>query len=548
MARLIPDDVAERNQGPWPDTERATLNKLAVALSAEYTVFHGIHWARIDQANPVYGEIDFIVMNRHGRLLAIEQKDAPVTVVRNDLMVHYYNDTKPKSVLTQVSRNLNGLRRAFNDSYPWRSLTVDHLLYLPESHLSSQLPAGVDASRVVDASNASELVSIIEGLFEANPKQQGEHPADASDILNFLSQRFGAMPHIGLLGERARSFSSRLSAGLATWASRLELSPHRLHVKGTAGSGKTQLALNELQRAHRAGQASLYVCFNRPLAEAMQASAPASARVTTLHAMGREFLQAAGQAVAFDDPGVYDRMAEAVIHYAPLLKGSFASLVIDEAQDFEDAWVQALLSMAGPTTRVFVLEDAAQKLYDRAALPLTNWPVLNSPVNYRSPRAIVDFINRLQLTPQPIEWGGAVLGEDPRVYEHDAYSQLDAVSQAVLDFLEEGFTPAQIVVLTLRGVAHSPLFALSPDTLVAGLRLRRTTGQFNEDGTARYSDGELLLETVYRFKGQAADAVVLVGEVENLEDEVQRNRAFVGLTRARLVVSVACGKSFISSD
>jgi len=61
MARLIPDDVAERNQGPWPDTERATLDKLAVALSAEYTVFHVIHWARIDQPNPVYGEIDFIV-------------------------------------------------------------------------------------------------------------------------------------------------------------------------------------------------------------------------------------------------------------------------------------------------------------------------------------------------------------------------------------------------------------------------------------------------------------------------------------------------------
>lgn len=35
MARLIPDDVAERNQGPWPDSEHATLNRLAVALSAE---------------------------------------------------------------------------------------------------------------------------------------------------------------------------------------------------------------------------------------------------------------------------------------------------------------------------------------------------------------------------------------------------------------------------------------------------------------------------------------------------------------------------------
>ena len=543
MARLIPDDVAERNQGPWPDSEHATLNKLAVALSAEYTVFHGIHWARIDQANPVYGEIDFIVMNRHGRLLAIEQKDAPVTVVRNELMVHYRSKPKPKSVLTQVARNLNGLRSTFERSHPGRSLTVDHLLYLPESHLSGQLPAGVDASRVVDASKASELVSIIEGLFEVNPMPQGEHPADPVDILNFLSQRFGAMPHIGLLGERARSFSSRLSAGLATWAARLSLTPHRLHVKGTAGSGKTQLALQELQRAHRAGQPSLYVCFNRPLAEAMKESAPPSARVATLHEMGREFLEASGASVEFQDPNVFDRMAAAVIQYAPFLQNSFASLVIDEAQDFEDAWVQALLAMAGPDTRVFVLEDSAQKLYKRETLQMPNWAVLESPVNYRSPRAVVEFINALELTDTSIEWGGAVLGEEPRFYEHDTNSLVSALEQAVQDFLDEGFKPEQMAVLTLRGVANSPLFTLSPNSQVAGLRFKRATGQFTKEGSAIYSEGELLLETVHRFKGQAADAVVLVGEVEGLGDDLQRNRVFVGLTRARLAVSLVVNLS-----
>ena len=92
--------------------------------------------------------------------------------------------------------------------------------------------------------------------------------------------------------------------------------------------------------------------------------------------------------------------------------------------------------------------------------------------------------------------------------------------------------------MTLRGVANSPLFALSPNGQVAGLRFKRATGQFTKEGSAIYSEGELLLETVHRFKGQAADAVVLVGEVENLEDEGQRHRAFVGLTRARLAVSI----------
>jgi superfamily I DNA/RNA helicase len=50
----------------------------------------------------------------------------------------------------------------------------------------------------------------------------------------------------------------------------------------------------------------------------------------------------------------------------------------------------------------------------------------------------------------------------------------------------------------------------------------------------------MLLETVHRFKGRAADAVVLVGDIENLDDEGQRRRAFVGLTRARLSMSVVC--------
>ena len=82
------------------------------------------------------------------------------------------------------------------------------------------------------------------------------------------------------------------------------------------------------------------------------------------------------------------------------------------------------------------------------------------------------------------------------------------------------------------------LFGLSANSQVAGLRFKRATGQFTKDGDALYSEGELLLETVHRFKGQAADAVVLVGDIESLETEDQRHRAFVGLTRARLAVSV----------
>jgi superfamily I DNA and RNA helicase len=268
----------------------------------------------------------------------------------------------------------------------------------------------------------------------------------------------------------------------------------------------------------------------------MAQTAPPTARTVTLHEMGREFLEATGVKPNFEDTGVFDQMAAAVVQYAPMLKGTFATVVIDEAQDFDAGWIRALVSLATEDTRVVVLEDPAQRLYDRNPWSLPGWVVLNSPVNYRSPRAVVDMINNLALTETPIEWGGAVVGEEPRVYTYED-SLVDAIGTAVADLLAEGFTPDQIVVLTVRGASSSPLFALDINTLIAGQHIKRFTG-FGGDGKPHYADGSILIETVYRFKGQAADAVVLIGDLDSLEDEKQRNRMFVGMTRGRLGVSL----------
>ena len=58
-------------------------------------------------------------------------------------------------------------------------------------------------------------------------------------MAQFFSQKIGVLPEIGVIGEELHLKTRRLADGLATWGSRLELSPHRLHVKGTAGSGNT---------------------------------------------------------------------------------------------------------------------------------------------------------------------------------------------------------------------------------------------------------------------------------------------------------------------
>lgn len=231
--------------------------RLRDGLSDRYVVYHGVHWARAEREGSVYGEIDFIVANDAGRLLAIEQKDTQIVATSGDLFARYPYATggKPgnpgsdKSVTTQVNRNLNALRSQFARRYPGRSLEVDHLLYLPSARVQGSLPSSVDPARVVDGDRDGELVSVIEQLLEGLPAGwSSDRLEDLPRIEHFLSQKVGAAPHIGLLGRSAREVTSRLSGGLSMWASRLTMVPWRLRVKGTAGSGKTQLALQALRK------------------------------------------------------------------------------------------------------------------------------------------------------------------------------------------------------------------------------------------------------------------------------------------------------------
>ena len=66
----------------------------------------------------------------------------------------------------------------------------------------------------------------------------------------------------------------------------------------------------------------------------------------------------------------------------------------------------------------------------------------------------------------------------------------------------------------------------------------RTTGQYDEAGNALWHEGELLVESVYRFKGQSAPVVVLC-EVDFEElTPVNARKLFVGMTRGQVRVEV----------
>jgi superfamily I DNA and RNA helicase len=74
--------------------------------------------------------------------------------------------------------------------------------------------------------------------------------------------------------------------------------------------------------------------------------------------------------------------------------------------------------------------------------------------------------------------------------------------------------------------------------------LRHFTGQYDEQGIPLFTEGAVLAESVYRFKGQSAQAVVVTEiEFETFSDSDYR-KLFVAMTRAKMGV-VLVGESSV---
>ena len=98
-----------------------------------------------------------------------------------------------------------------------------------------------------------------------------------------------------------------------------------------------------------------------------------------------------------------------------------------------------------------------------------------------------------------------------------------------------GFKRSQVAVVTYRGREHS---RLAPYDRLGPYRLRAPTGRYDLLGNALSTEGDVLIDSVHRFKGRAAPCVVLTEIDFEALDETAVRRLFVGATRATMKLSL----------
>ncbi|MHB1198164.1 MAG: 3'-5' exonuclease [Polaromonas sp.] len=154
---------------------------------------------------------------------------------------------------------------------------------------------------------------------------------------------------------------------------------HRV-IHGAAGSGKTMILIfraQQLAAAARADQPILVLCYNRALAQRIDAMLRARGVdervvVRTFHAWCNDMVRA----YQLDKPqaqpntdAYYEELARIVqrsLDTGLVPAGQYTALLIDEAHDFQDAWLQMAARMVTPATHsLLILYDDAQSIYQQ---------------------------------------------------------------------------------------------------------------------------------------------------------------------------------------
>jgi superfamily I DNA and RNA helicase len=318
----------------------------------------------------------------------------------------------------------------------------------------------------------------------------------------------------------------------------------RAVISGGAGTGKTLIAIEKSRQLAHEGRSVLLLCYNRPLADAIAIALrdEASIAVLSFHQLcerriglakavtGKDLLKESQEAYpGHGDRHLFDvQMPYALALSNELLDERYDALIVDEAQDFSDDYWFALeeLLRDRETGTLYIFIDENQALYRKHShLPVPDEPFhLTANCRNTAPIHRAGYVfYKGDAVDEPDLPGEAV---ELLAFEDDD-AQADAVAAAVARLVRGGLRAEDVVVL----------LAKRPKAFLQDLLQRRRLPQGAGWASDRAQGNSVLVETVGRFKGLEAEAVVLWLGDEVVEKEAWE-QVYVGTTRAKSLLFV----------
>lgn len=314
----------------------------------------------------------------------------------------------------------------------------------------------------------------------------------------------------------------------------------RLLISGSAGTGKTVLAVEQARREVARGSKVLFVCFNRVLGEQLadQLHGLDGLTVGNYHQIVLGLVKQAGidRPVA-EEWDAFNHNLQAFVMDALDHIPSFQEydyLIMDEGQDLMDEPFLNVLSLLLRNTlsqgRWAIFLDPAQAIFTGQYAPEALVGVAdgafraNLPINCRNTTQTAVYVRGLSGAGS-IKLRTSANGPDVTI---DYYSTIQEyrklirkiVNESVAGLAEVGINPCETAILSAN---HSAILSEWCDH---GSFIRPVQGALCKQVNA------VRVATIQSFKGLEASVVVLTG-IDDLDDPVQRRLLYVGGSRAR---------------
>ena len=477
-------------------------------------------------------EIDFVVLSEK-YILCIEVKGG-IIEYNAKLGSWTQNGKQLDDPIKQAVRNEHTFINRFRNDL--KEIQVYWAVCFPDITLGgSSLPVSALPHNIIDGQQLAYLPEYFKSL------EKHAYSLNRSDVFPGRNAKY-SIKHINGVLSRGFHFEPSILAKLAfdgqQYAQLLEAQINavkavsdndRVLITGPAGSGKSLIGLHQLFERYESGDKVLFLTFNHALARNLSYQVvreysfedESGLLITTFHSWAKRIIQEV-------DSGWWDRstkdtefwnfgIALKLVEVLPQLRVSYDFIVIDEAQDFEDVWLEPLELCLSKDGRIAALIDPEQDIFEKSnsfrALGFVNFRLTHV---IRNSKKITEYISQecgLKLSPHEKCPEGLDIV--------DLRRSLNMVGDLSTKLKELGVETKSIVVL------HDPLVGVA---LLKGASLGRDRIVPSRDGRARR--GEVPYVSIKQFKGLEKEVVIIEGYDFIKEESLK----YVGLSRAQNIL------------
>ena len=533
MAQLYPTQWSSTAGGHA--AEFAVRSALSATLDDSWHVYHGTHVLSAEGAKT---EADFVCLHPEHGLLVLECKGHGVECRPDGSWWRSFRgrvEPLKESPFAQAQRQVKTLLGELKGRLP--GVALPHhgsAVVFPFTKLTGTLPLGARRETAFDEVDLPRLGARVEAALAFYAQR---HDARTLDARSFAALRRALEPTLGFVEvggpvhEEAKQLVQLSEEQLLVLGG--VVGGGRVRVAGSAGSGKTLIALAAAKRLAAEGKRVLFVCFNRALATHLAKLAPpgdGALEVTTFHGLCR---QAFGELdVPFHPPsgaaaGAFWEHEAPMVLLDALASGALAqvdAVFVDEGQDFAADWLTVMEAYLKPGGTLAIFYDPAQAIFGKRSGLSAAPPTLQLTCNFRNSQRVVDTLRALGVV--TLAHPRSPEGEAPTVREaRGAAKDADAVERVVRARLREGFALESIAVLSPHRRER---------TCLAGLD---SLGEWPLSDDPSDRAGKLLHTTFGAFKGLEADAVIMT-DVDPGDPRCDRAARYVAASRAKLRLDV----------